>query len=67
MNLEGDREIVERIVDGTLWYREPNRQEAFSTKIYNETSIVRKNISFDIFKQIGKTAIGKKVDLQYIC
>ncbi len=50
MNLEGDREIVERIVDGTLWYREPNRQEAFSTKIYNENINSKEEYIFRYFQ-----------------
>ncbi|NMA87465.1 MAG: hypothetical protein GX968_09080 [Tissierellia bacterium] len=50
MNLEGDREIVERIVDGTLWYREPNRQEAFSTKIYNESTNSKEEYIFRYFQ-----------------
>lgn len=46
MNLVGDREIVERIVDGTLWYRDPNKQESFSTKIYNEDSGTKEDYLF---------------------
>ena len=50
MDLEGDREIVERIVDGTLWYREPNRQEAFSTRIYNENTNTKEEYIFRYFQ-----------------
>ncbi len=49
MNLECNREIVERIVDGTLWYREPTRQESFSTKIYNETIGAKEDYVFRYF------------------
>ncbi len=50
MNLEGDREIIERIVDGTLWYREPTKQDAFSTRIYNETTNSKVDYAFRYFK-----------------
>ncbi len=38
MNLSADKEVVKRIVDGTLWFRDPNKQEAFAARIYNEKS-----------------------------
>ena len=50
MNLEANREIVERIVDGTLWYRDPNKQEAFSTKIFHEESKTKEDYTFRYFK-----------------
>ena len=50
MNLEGSREIVERIVDGSLWYRDPNKQEGFSTRIYNETTGNKEDYVFRYFK-----------------
>ena len=43
MNLEYNKEIVERVVDGTLWYREPTKQEGFNTTIYNETDGVKED------------------------
>ena len=36
MDLKVAREMVERIVDGTLWYRGPDKQGAFTTEIFNE-------------------------------
>lgn len=50
MNLEGSKEIIERIVDGTLWYREPTKQEAFGSKIYNEATGRAENYFFRYFK-----------------
>lgn len=49
MDLEGDGEVVERIVDGTLWYREPTRQESFSTKVYNEDLGKKQEYQFRYF------------------
>lgn len=49
MNLECNREIVERIVDGTLWYREPTRQDSFSVKVYNETIGFKEDYIFRYF------------------
>lgn len=50
MNLSSSREIVERIVDGTLWYREPTRQDSFNTKIYNENIGNKEEYIFRYFK-----------------
>ena len=50
MKLDGNKEIVERIVDGTLWYRDPTRQEGFSTKIYNEATGSKEDYIFRYFK-----------------
>lgn len=36
MKLNTSREVVERIVDGTLWYKEPTKQDSFKIRIYNE-------------------------------
>lgn len=49
MNLHGDREMVERIVDGTLWYRDPTRQESFSSPIFNEDSRMKEYYLFRYF------------------
>lgn len=49
MDLEGSREIVERIVDGTLWYREPTKQEAFNTQVYNEDVGHKEDYNFRYF------------------
>lgn len=50
MGLEGNREIIERIVDGTLWYRNPNRQDSFSTLVYNESTRAKEEYNFRYFK-----------------
>ena len=49
MELEANREIVERIVDGTLWYREPSKQEAFTAEIFNEDKVSKEDYSFRYF------------------
>lgn len=49
MKLEASRELVERIVDGTLWYREPNKQEAFTTEIFNEGKGIKEDYTFRYF------------------
>ena len=49
MNLQASNEIVERIVDGTLWYREPTRQESFATSIYNEDLGAKEEYLFRYF------------------
>ena len=51
MKLQGSKEIIERIVDGTLWYREPTRQESFSTSIYNEELGTKDSYIFKYFKE----------------
>lgn len=38
LNLPTSKEIITRIVDGLLWYRDPNKQEAFEAQVYNEAS-----------------------------
>ncbi|MBM7614031.1 hypothetical protein [Alkaliphilus hydrothermalis] len=50
MDLEGSREIVDRIVDGTLWYRDPNRQEAFSTGVFDESTNRKVDYTFRYLK-----------------
>lgn len=50
MNLRCSREIVERIVDGTLWYREPTRQDSFNTRIFNEDTGSKEEYIFRYFK-----------------
>lgn len=49
MNLHTKDEIVERIVDGTLWYRDPNKQDSFSTSIYNEEIGMKEDYAFRYF------------------
>ena len=49
MKLEASREIIERIVDGTLWYREPTKQEGFSTEIFNEVTESNEEYVFRYF------------------
>lgn len=51
MGVSGSSEVVERIVDGTLWYRDPNKQESFVTSIYNEESNLREDYNFKYFKE----------------
>ena len=46
MNLEANNIIIERIVDGTLWFRDPSRQEAFGTKIFNESTGAKEDYFF---------------------
>ncbi len=36
MNLAATKDIVGRLVDGVLWYKDPNRQAPFSCYIYDE-------------------------------
>ena len=49
MKLEGDKDLIERIVDGTLWYRDPTRQESFKAQIYNEDLGGKQDYSFRYF------------------
>lgn len=50
LKIKASRELVERIVDGTLWYRDPNKQEGFTSKIYNETTSSKEDYVFRYFK-----------------
>jgi len=50
MDLQYNLEAVGRIVDGTLWYREPTKQEGFKTKIYNEATKAKEEYVFRYFK-----------------
>lgn len=50
MGLKASRELVERVVDGTLWYREPTKQEGFSAKIYNDDTGGKEQYTFRYFK-----------------
>ncbi|MCQ1531154.1 hypothetical protein [Lutispora saccharofermentans] len=36
MHLNSDRDNAERLVDGVLWYKDPNRQEPFQCFIFDE-------------------------------
>ena len=49
MKLEGDKDLVARIVDGSLWYRDPTRQESFKSQIYNEDLGEKQDYSFRYF------------------
>lgn len=51
MGIDGSSEIVDRIVDGTLWYRDPNKQESFSTSIYSEELNSKVDYKFKYFKE----------------
>ena len=50
MKLTYTREIVERIVDGTLWYRDPTKQEGFKSRIYDEDKGSKQEYIFRYFK-----------------
>ena len=50
MKIDTSKENIERIVDGTLWYRDPNKQEYFSSTIYNEQSGSREEYVFRYLK-----------------
>ena len=39
MGLKCGSELVDRIVDGTLWYRDPSKQESFNARIFNEDTL----------------------------
>lgn len=49
MDLDYNKEMIERIVEGTLWYREPTKQEGFSTRVYNETNGTKEDYTFRYF------------------
>ena len=49
MKLESTQDMVERIVDGTLWYRDPTKQESFKVGIYNEDLLSKEGYSFRYF------------------
>lgn len=46
MNLEGDEDVVGRVVDGTLWYREPTKQESFKGNVFNEETGEKQDYQF---------------------
>ena len=50
MKLNYTQEIVERIVDGTLWYRDPTKQEGFKSRIYDESKGNKQDYIFRYFK-----------------
>lgn len=50
MNLLASKEVIARIVDGTLWYRDPNKQDAFEAKIFNEKTGEKEPYLFRYFK-----------------
>ena len=50
MKLNYTQEIVERIVDGTLWYRDPTKQEGFKSRIYDESKGSKQDYIFRYFK-----------------
>ncbi len=50
MELSYTKELASRIVDGTLWYKEPTKQDGFSTRIYNEETNALKEYVFRYFK-----------------
>lgn len=50
MGLEAGIDLVERIVDGSLWYREPTQQEGFKARIYNEETRGKEDYIFRYFQ-----------------
>lgn len=50
LGLNPDRATAERIADGVLWYRDPTRQEPFSTKIFNEDTGIHEEFKFKYLK-----------------
>lgn len=50
MGLTASRETIERIVDGTLWYRDPNKQEGFNAKVLDESTMEKREYIFRYFK-----------------
>lgn len=49
MQLDVSRDVVERIVDGTLWYRDPNKQEGFNIGVFNEETMSKEDYTFRYF------------------
>lgn len=49
MELSFTQDIVERIVDGTLFYRDPKNQDSFGTSIYNESLGIKEDYQFRYF------------------
>ena len=50
MGLKCGSELVDRIVDGTLWYRDPSKQESFNARIFNEDTRKKEEFFFRYFK-----------------
>lgn len=51
MNLSGSDKNIERIVDGLLWYKDPDRQDPFSCLIYNEETREHEVYKFRYLKE----------------
>lgn len=51
MGVETTRKNIERIVDGTLWYKDPNKQDNFSCTILNEQTNKREVFKFRYLKE----------------
>lgn len=49
MKLDASGEMIERLVDGILWYRDPNKQESFKIDIFNEEKALKEEFSFRYF------------------
>ena len=51
MKLSSTDKVIERIVDGVLWYKDPDRQEPFSLPIYNEETREHDTFKFKYLKE----------------
>jgi hypothetical protein len=51
MHLEGTDKNIERIVNGLLWYKDPDRQEPFSCPIYDEEKRIHETYKFRYLKE----------------
>ncbi|MBU5591852.1 hypothetical protein KQI89_08745 [Clostridium sp. MSJ-4] len=51
MNLDSTNKNIERLVDGLLWYKDPDRQEPFSCPIYNEETRQHEVYKFRYLKE----------------
>ena len=50
MDLTASKDTVERLVDGVLWYKDPNRQEPFSCYIFDEETRAHELYKFRYLK-----------------
>ncbi len=50
MDLSYDPEATQRVVDGTLWFRDPMKQESFKARIFHEETGRKEEFAFRYFK-----------------
>lgn len=50
MELTASKDIIERLVDGVLWYKDPNKQEPFSCYIFDEETRTHEIYKFRYLK-----------------